>query len=419
MNREIQVRNAKPKIKRRLRVAAYARVSTEKDTMFASLTSQISYYQTKIQENPRWVFSGVFADNAYTGTTSIRPEFNKLMEKARDHEIDMIITKSISRFARNTVILLESVRELKSLGVSVYFEEENINTLSKEGELILTILASYAQEESLSNSENIKWRINKNFREGKAWRPILLGYRQVDGRLEIHKEEAKTVKYIFKRFLAGISYTKIAEELNNRGYLTRQGRAFRHSSLSIILRNEYYVGDMMLQKTYTENHLTKRKKLNNGEFERYYIKDAHEPIIARADFERVQALLQKKKAQNNFKREQETYPFTSLVTCSACGAFYRRKRVRDKAFWMCGTYLDKGRDVCPAQGVPESELEAAVGKDLTKIKGILVKDKVITLSFKDGKERVVKWEYESRSKSWTKEMKKQASKNERERRKTK
>jgi len=193
------------------RVAAYARVSSAKDEMLHSLAAQVSYYSRLIQQNPGWLYVGVYADEAMTGTKDNRPEFQRMLSDCRNKIIDRIITKSISRFARNTVTLLKTVRELKSLGVDVYFEEQNIHSMSGDGELMLTILASYAQEESLSVSENCKWRIRQDFSKGKPGNIKILGYDLVDGQLEINTEEANTVRMIFADYLSGMGKNAIVK----------------------------------------------------------------------------------------------------------------------------------------------------------------------------------------------------------------
>ena len=215
MNRIItQVEFPIPNQPRLLKVAAYSRVSSGKDAMLHSLSSQVSYYSKLIQEHPGWVYSGVYADEAVTGTKDHRNGFQALLSDCREGKIDLVITKSISRLARNTVTLLQTVRELKSLGVDVYFEEQNIHTMSSEGELMMTILASYAQEESRSASENQKWRIKKNFEEGIPWNGAMLGYRYKDGKYYIVPDEAELVKRIFTMYLGGAGYVLISNQLN-------------------------------------------------------------------------------------------------------------------------------------------------------------------------------------------------------------
>jgi len=239
------------------RVAAYARVSSGKDAMLHSFSAQVSYYNELIQVHEGWQYAGVYADEALSGTKDDRANFQRLLFDCRVGLIDIVITKSISRFARNTVTLLETVRELKSLGVDIYFEEQNIHTMSTEGELMLTILASYAQEESLSASENQKWRIKKNFEEGKPWNGTILGYRYEKGQFIVIPEEAELVKRIFNYYISGLGCGGIAKRLNAEEYSTRNGKHWYRSTIMKILRNCTYTGNLLLQKTYCENHITK------------------------------------------------------------------------------------------------------------------------------------------------------------------
>lgn len=210
----------------------------------------------------------------------------RLLEDCRAGKIDMVLTKSISRFARNTVTLLETVRELKQIGVDVYFEEQNIHSLSTDGELMLTVLASYAQEESRSASENQKWRIKKNFEEGKPWSSTLLGYRNVNGRYEIVPEEAETVRMIFDWYLEGLGATAIQDRLNAMGIKTRLGNKWSRSPILKLLRNYAYTGNLLLQKTYRENHITKKCIRNKGEKPMYHAENTHAAIIDMDTFNR-------------------------------------------------------------------------------------------------------------------------------------
>ena len=212
-----------PRLQRKTRVAAYARVSSGKDTMLHSLSAQVSYYNDLIQKEDGWEFAGVYSDEAITGTKEARPGFQQMLEDCRNGKIDLILTKSISRFARNTVTLLETVRMLKALGVDVYFEEQNIHTISADGELMLTILASYAQEESRSVSENQKWRVQKNFEEGIPWSGRMLGYRMRDGQYHVIPEEAEVVRRIFREYLEGNGSNRIAAHLQDDGIPTMNG----------------------------------------------------------------------------------------------------------------------------------------------------------------------------------------------------
>ncbi len=278
-----------PKLKR---VAAYARVSNGKDAMLHSLSAQVSYYSDLIQNHRGWLYCGVYADEALTGTMDSRENFQKMLAECRAGKLNLIITKSISRFARNTVTLLEIVRELNDLGVDVYFEEQNIHSLSSDGELMLSILASYAQEESYSASENKKWQIRRDFEQGKIGGIVMLGYRRTaDGSLEIIPDEAEIVRLIFNSYLSGMGKLAIANMLNEQGILTKNGNQWSHESVLRILKNEKYAGTMILQKFYSENHITKRKMTNEGQLHKYIIDDSHPAIVEEATFNTVQKRL--------------------------------------------------------------------------------------------------------------------------------
>ena len=293
-----------------IRVAAYARVSSGKDAMLHSLSAQVSYYSQYIQNHPGWIYCGVYSDEAFTGTKENREGFQELLKECRAGNIDLIITKSISRFARNTVTLLETVRELKQLGVDVYFEEQNIHTLSADGELMLTILASYAQEESRSASENQKWRIRKTFEEGKPWRGRMLGYRLVDGTYQVIPKEAEVVRWIYQEYLSGKGYITLAKELNESGRFTRDGNPWAVFTVRKILHNYSYTGNLLLQTTYRENHITKKTLRNKGQYPMFHVVGAHEPIVSLEDFEKVQRLADSKADHFKCNGEKGAYPFT-------------------------------------------------------------------------------------------------------------
>ena len=228
-----------PKLKR---VAAYARVSSGKDAMLHSLAAQVEYYSNYIRRHPGWEYVGVYADEAKTGTKDGREQFQQLIADCKAGKIDHILTKSISRMARNTVTLLETVRELKAIGITVYFEEQNIDTGTDDGELMLSILASYAQEESLSASENQKWRVRQNFENGQPWRGFMLGYRYKDGQYIVVPEEAEIVRSIYADFLSGKGVTSIMKRLNKEGILTQQGFIWHKSAITRVLKNYTYTG---------------------------------------------------------------------------------------------------------------------------------------------------------------------------------
>jgi DNA invertase Pin-like site-specific DNA recombinase len=284
------------KICRKKRVAAYARVSINSEKLMHSLSSQISYYSEFIQKNPEWTYVGVYADEGITGTLAEkRDEFKRLIADCNAGKIDIILVKSISRFARNTVDLLETVRHLKSLGIEVRFEKENINSLSKDGELMLSILASFAQEESRSISENVKWGTRKRFEQGiPNGRVRLFGYKWQENTLVIVPEEAEVVKRIYREYLNGNSPRKIAKALNTEGITTRLGCLWSDTTIRGVLTNITYTGNMLLQKTFVDNPITKKRKKNRGELTRYFAENTHEPIIDMKTFENVKMELIKR-----------------------------------------------------------------------------------------------------------------------------
>ncbi|WP_295120949.1 recombinase family protein [Ruminococcus sp.] len=407
-----------------LRTAAYARVSSGKDAMLHSLSAQVSYYNDLIQSNPEWLFCGVFADEALTGTKDNRENFQKLLSECRAGRIDLVITKSISRFARNTVTLLETVRELKELGVDVYFEEQNIHSISPDGELMLTILASYAQEESLSASENQKWRIRKDFERGRMGSITMLGYkRNKNGVLEIIPEEAEIVRMIFSDYLSGMGKNAIANKLHEMGVPTKGGGIWTAWSIRRILRNEKYCGDILFQKSFRENHITKRKIENKGQLPQYYAEEAHEPIISKEVFLAVQEQLRSQ--QDHFTPDKPTtgvYPLTGMIHCECCGKYYRRKVQPYRVTWICHTYNARGKKYCPdSKQIPEDILYEKCCEVLqldefdnevfqSEIESITVpKPNVLTFIFKDGHKQTVHWLDHSRTEAWTPEKRAMAA----------
>ena len=394
------------------KVAAYARVSSGKDAMLHSLSAQVSYYSELIQRHPGWLYCGVYADEALTGTKDSRENFQRLLAACRNGEVDMVITKSISRFARNTVTLLETIRELKELGVDVYFEEQNIHTLSADGELMLTILASYAQEESRSASENQKWRIKKNFEDGLPWDGTLLGYRYKDGEYVIEPTEAETVRRIFREYLSGKGTVAIANGLNADGVKTRFGNAWHKERVAMVLRNYTYTGNLLLQKTYRENHLTKKMLINNGELPKYHVADSHEAIVSLDDYYAVQEEI-KRRAEKHAPPPDSCsnrYPFSGLIVCSRCGKHYRRKTKETGPVWICPTYNFRGKAACPSKAISENTLEAlAADVALDEVTTIRAEGgNRVVFCFKDGTETTRQWQDRSRRESWTPEMKEAA-----------
>lgn len=409
-----------PKIPKVLNVAAYARVSSGKDAMLHSLEAQVRYYSEYIQIHHDWHFCGVYADEAMTGTKSNRDNFQLMLQKCREGEIDLILCKSISRFARNTVTLLETVRELKNLGIGVIFEEQNINSLSSDGELMLTILASFAQEESLSVSENQKWRIRSDFQQGKVCSMRMLGYRRTaEGSLEIIPEEAVIVRRIFSDYLSGMGKLKIANTLNEEHIPTINGCTWTTEDIRRILINEKYAGNMLLQKSYRENHITKKSRKNNGELPQYYVEESHEPIIEPQIFEMVQGLIKTRSKNFSTASSGNTYPFTGKIKCGCCGKNYRRKTTVTGIVWICSTYNTKGKKYCPkAKQIPEEKLYAACCEALgisefdeelfqSKVQQIMIPaPNRIRFIFHNSTAKTVEWQDRSRSESWTEDMRK-------------
>lgn len=403
------------------RVAAYARVSSGKDAMLHSLSAQVCYYSQHIQSHPGWIYCGVYSDEAFTGTKDDRKGFQELLAECRAGSIDLILTKSISRFSRNTVTLLETVRELKLLGVDVYFEEQNIHTLSADGELMLTILASYAQEESRSASENQKWRIRRNFEEGKPWRWGMLGYRLVNGTYQVIPEEAEIVRHLFREYLSGKGFITIAKELNERGQFTKAGKPWSVFSIQKILHNYTYTGNLLLQTTYRDNHITKKTLVNRGEHPMFHVVGAHEPIISLEKFEAVQRLADSKADHFKCGGEKGTYPFTGKLICDGCGKHYRRKKTKVRVVWICSTFNTMGKSYCQtSKQIPEETLMAVTAEVLglqsfdehifeATVKRIQVgSNNSLCFHFRDGRTATAIWADRSRAESWTPEMKEAA-----------
>lgn len=409
-----------PKIPKRKKVAAYARVSSGKEAMLSSLSSQVKYYKDKIQNNPEWKFAGVYADEATTGTKDDRDEFQLLLKDSRLGKIDLIITKSISRFARNSLVLLKTIRELKELNVNVFFEEQNIYTISEEGEMILTILSTFFQEESRSTSDNMKWRIQKDFEKGIIWGGnSCLGYKLKNKKFYVVEDEANTVKLIYSLYLEGYGDEHICDILDEKGIRPYKAKKWNRTSVIKILTNYNYTGDLVLQKTYRENHLTKAQKINKGEHNKYIVSKSHEPIISKEIFYEAQKI-RKLKTADHIKSTDKDKDFKGYIKCGICGKAYTYKKTPYNIYYMCTTARTKGKNECPSNQVPNDKLKEAVSNVLKqdeynkdKIKELIEKiivlpENKLLIELKDGTTKEYKWEYESRSKSWTEEMKEQA-----------
>ena len=397
------------------RVAAYARVSSGKDAMLHSLATQVSYYKNKITNNPQWEFAGVYADEAVTGTRQDRPEFVRLMADCRAGKIDMVITKSISRFARNTVTTLANIRELKEMGIAVQFDKENINTMTGDGELMLTVLSAFAQEESFNVSENCKWRIKQKYAKGEmTGLPYILGYDVIDGALQINPEEAEIVRMIFTDYLSGMGLQRIRDKLTEMGVPTHKGQPWRENAIKYILQNEKYAGDLVLQKTFTPDHISKKKYVNKGQLPKVVVEENHPPIVSRAVFLAVQDEIKRRAeryggAKPPVERPPESYAFTGEIRCGGCGGSFRRRTTHPggkyyKVFWQCDTYLRHGKDKCMARQIPEQlliDIVSRLDKEPTAITAIY--PTTLRFTFADGAEQEIVWQAESRK--WTEDMK--------------
>ena len=362
-----------------LKVAAYCRVSTDEEEQKNSYQAQIEYYTDKINKNPEWQMAGIFADEGITGTQAKnRPEFLKMIRLCRQGKIDVILTKSLSRFARNTVDSLNYIRELRTLGIAVISEKENINTLTAESEMLITIMSCFAQAESESISKNVAWGIRQIFKNGNV--PMqykkLLGYKKgADGNAEIVSDEAEIVKEIYRCYLDGASLNQIADMLNNRGLTTKGSNSpYRKEVIQRILTNEKYTGDALLQKTYITDCITKKSRKNNGELPMYLVKNHHEPIISRTDFNRVQEEMARRSAKRSIaekltKTEQgkysAKYALSELLICGECGSHYRRVTWTAKGFkeikWRCINRIQYGKKNCHSSPtIDEQALHKAI-----------------------------------------------------------
>lgn len=356
------------------RVAAYARVSTDSDEQSGSYAAQVEFYTRYITDNPDWEFVSVYADEGISGTnTKKREGFNRMVEDAMNGKIDLILTKSISRFARNTVDTLTTVRKLKEKGIEVYFEKENIRTLDAKGEVMITIMSSLAQEESRSISENVRWGKRRSMEEGKfsLCYKHFLGYEKgEDGLPKIVECEARIIREIYQRFLDGKNASEIADYLTAKGVPTPKGRRkWCASTIMSILQNEKYKGDALLQKTYTSDFLTKKQKKNHGEVAQYYIRNSHPAIIDPDTFELVQQEIGRRRP--NRRKLYKSSIFATKIVCEDCGSFYGRKVWHSnndkyrKSIWRCNHKYEAINDtdtICKTPNLTEEEIKVAFVK---------------------------------------------------------
>ena len=376
---KININTTKKQEVKRIHVAAYCRVSTAQEDQESSYEAQVVYFTKLITENPSWQLAGIYADDGISGTDmKKRDNFNAMMERClqKDGDIDLILTKSISRFARNTVDCLSCIRKLKERNIAIYFEKEHINTLESTGELLITILSSQAQEESRNISENVKWGLKRKYEKGEMLVRRLFGYgKGTDGQLHIIPEEAEVVRLIYGKYLEGESLNSIARLLKEKGIKTIRGNTqWNVNSIRTILINEKYIGDAMAQKTFTTDYLTKARKENQGELQKYYVENAHEAIIPREVFYKVQEELHQRANiyKKSSKQEKEAkgkhsgkYALSKITICKECGCEYRRqiwsKYGEKKAVWRCENRLRNGTRYCKdSPTIEESVLHRAV-----------------------------------------------------------
>lgn len=346
------------------RVAAYARVSTDSEEQLTSYEAQVDYYTRYIQSKPEWEFAGIYTDEGISATnTKRRDGFNQMVEDALAGKIDLIVTKSVSRFARNTVDSLVTVRQLKEKGVEVYFEKENIYTLDSKGELLITIMSSLAQEESRSISENVTWGQRKRFADGKVSLPYkqFLGYEKgEDGFPKIVPEEAEIIRLIYSLFMEGKTPTTIAKVLKQAGIPTPAGKSkWLSGVIQSILTNEKYKGSAKLQKRFTVDFLQKKMKVNEGEVPQYYVENSHEAIIAPDEWEAVQAEMQRRKALGT-KYSGNSVLATRLV-CADCGSFFGSKVWHStskyrRVIWQCN-HKFAGGEKCKTPHLDEADIK--------------------------------------------------------------
>ena len=375
-------------VKRQLRVAAYCRVSTEEEEQQSSYEAQCSYYTDKIMTNPEWTMAGIFADEGITGTsTKKRDDFNRMIRRCRQKKIDLILTKSISRFARNTLYCLRYVRALKELGIGVYFEKENINTMDMDTELILTFMGAFAQSESESISANVKWGIRQAMKEGKVhinFNRLFGYYVKEDGSPGIDPDKAESVRYIYDRYLAGDSLREIKQKLESAGVLAPNGsERWDFTEIRRILTNEKYVGDALLQKTFKPDVLSGKIVKNTGQLPMYLVQNNHPAIISRDIFNAVQAERERRNARKSPSQKTSStgrscyaskYALSERLVCGECGTLYRRctwkRNGKTKIVWRCVNRLDYGTRYChDSPSMEENSLQQAIMKALNSVMG--------------------------------------------------
>ena len=368
----------------KLRVAAYCRVSTDDEDQINSYNAQVAFYTDYICNNPKWCFAGIYADEGITGTlVSKRKRFQDMIKDCEKGKIDLILTKSVSRFARNTVDSLNYVRKLKSMNIGVFFEEQNINSLTTDSEMFIGLYSVIAQSESENISANVRWGIQQRMKNGTyAFRYNLLGYRKgEDGHPEIVPEEAEIIRRIFSMYLDGGSTNQIKDYLESNAILTKTGKSIWDKKvIRDILQNEKYTGDMLMQKTYRTDCLSKKIRKNNGELPKYLITNNHQAIIDRETFKLVQLEMARRSSKRKSSDRGLTelgkysgkYALSELLICGECGSPFRRRisncRGEKKVYWRCLNRIEHGKQYCKKSvGIEESKLHEAICKSLSKL----------------------------------------------------
>lgn len=399
----------KQALKTKSKVAAYARVSKDSENLIRSFANQVKYYTDYIKANPEWDFVEVYSDEYISGTRIFnRPGFNRMVEDAKAGKFEILLVKSISRFSRNTVDCLKVIRMLSEIGVEIRFEKESINTASGEGELMLTLLASLAQEEVQSLSTNVQWSIHNNFKEGKIANLRLLGYENVDGKLVVDHDSSLVVRRIFREYLEGKSAGEIASRLNRGGYKTSKGNEFDAGAIIHILTNITYTGDLLLQKTKVIDPISHKKIRNKGEYPQYYVRDDHEGIIDREIFEKVQKLYKERSEMGSgHQRTAKTTIFYQKIVCGKCGCNYVHGKAKCKngyvsEYYYCGCRQQK-KPVCHNCQISRETIEYCFARlmdlkefdedvFLDKVKRIVVtRDEPLRFVFKNGSYKEIKW----------------------------
>ena len=365
-------------MKRKLQVAAYCRVSTEEEEQQSSYEAQCSYYTDKIMTNPEWTMAGIFADEGITGTsTKKRDDFNRMIRKCKKGKINLILTKSISRFARNTLDTIKYTRMLRAMGIGIYFEKENINTLDMDSEMLITMLGAFAQAESESISRNVAWGKRKAIQAGKVFVNFnrLYGYfLKDDGTPGINTEQAESVKFMFTRYMAGDTTRTIARKLDEAGVPTPSGKTeWEAATIKAILKNEKYCGDVLAQKTFKDSVIGGKIQKNTGQLPQVLVQNNHPAIISRELYYEVQEEMKRRPAAKSPSTKSSTgrtrysskYALSERLVCGECGTLYRRCtwtiRGEKKIVWRCVSRLDHGTKYCKqSPTMEESALQTAI-----------------------------------------------------------